>query len=411
MYWSFEKFVGSRYLLVTSSSSTTRLISTIAILAIGLGVSVLLTISSIMNGFEEELRERILAFSSHVQIYTPDMTLQESGTLRSNLEKLSLVKSVAPYVEADLILQSRGVVQLVRARGIEAHMEMRVTDLRQSLVSDQPLSDGFFGVFLGKTLASKLDIRLGDSVTAIVPSPLVTPVGLVPRMRKLVVTGIFEFGVSGHDSEIALLSLGDAQRLLKKGEMIDGLRVRLHHASETDLFFSELNQLGEFQTADWTETNALFFRALQIEKLVMFVILAAAVLLASFNVIAILFVAVRKKRKDIAILRAMGMKSSQIMLVFVLQGACVGIIGVVLGLLFGALLSFNIGELVSLIENFLGHQMFPSDVFYISELPTAPSSIDFVVTAGVGLSLAVLAPIYPAWLASRASLLDGLRNE
>jgi lipoprotein-releasing system permease protein len=411
MYWSIEKFIGSRYLLVGRTASTTRLISAIAILAIALGVSVLLTIASIMNGFEEELRSRILGLSSHVQIDASGLTLEEAEILRLNIKRLASVESVAPYIEEDLILQSGSVTQLVRARGVDAKMEMQVTDLEQNLVSTQPLTNRSYRVFLGKEIASTLGVSLGSRVTAVAPRPLVTPVGLMPRMKNLVVTGVFEFGVPEHDSELVLLSLGDAQRLFRKGETIDGLRVRLHHASETKLFVSELSKLGEFRVTEWTETNSLFFRALQIEKLAMSFILAAAMLLASFNVIAILFVAVRKRRKDIAILRAIGMSRARIMQIFLFQGACVGVIGVISGLVLGAILSFNIDHVVFLLENFLGHQLFPPDVFYISRLPTAPALIDFVVTAVIGLLLAILVPLYPAWLASHLTALDGLRNE
>ena len=225
MYWSIEKFIGTRYLFVGRAASTTRLISLIAILAIALGVSVLLTISSIMNGFEEELRSRILALSSHVQVDVSSLTPDQIGVQRLNIENLSFVESVAPYIEEDLILQSGNAVQLVRARGVDTMMEMRVTDLQEHLVSVRPLTDRSYGIYLGRETAGKLGVGLGGVITAVIPKPLVTPVGLMPRIKKLEVIGIFEFGYPEHDSGVALISLKDAQRLVWIISMKKAIRV------------------------------------------------------------------------------------------------------------------------------------------------------------------------------------------
>ena len=416
MIASLDWFIGIRYIYARRGNHFSGFISLTAIIATALGVTVLLTILSIMNGFEGELRERILGLAAHLEV--------DSGTAgdwRVLLKQIGAqpgVVAAAPYVTRDVLVADRGTVRAVEVRGIDAARELGVTQLESHLKAGTlaDLDRTPFGVVIGRELAQSLGVVRGDRLTLITPQPSVTPAGLVPRLKRFVITGVFEFGLQEYDAGLVLINLADAQRLFRSGDAIDGVRVKLRDAGQASAVKRALavtlgRAAGGDDIRDWTDTHQNLFRALRIEKTVMFVILALAIGIAAFNVVSILVVAVTDKRADIAMLGSLGLPRRDIMWIFLVQGGVTGAIGVIMGVACGALLAANIAVLVAGVEQLFGFKVLSPEVYYISNIPAELRGSDFVVTTVLAALLSLAAPLYPAWLAATTNLSEGLRHD
>ncbi|MFM9969944.1 MAG: lipoprotein-releasing ABC transporter permease subunit [Burkholderiales bacterium] len=416
---NYETLIGLRYTRARNRASGRNhfisFISMMSMAGIGLGVAALIVVLSVMNGFQKELRARILGVASHVQITGPDNRLARWNTVIDGARKHPLVEAAAPYVNAQAMLSADSLVRGSVVRGILPVEEARVADMgRQMLVgSIDSLKPGEFGIVLGSELARALAVRPGGRVTLIAPQGLVTPAGLLPRLKQFTVVGIFEVGMFEYDSGLALIHMADAQRLYQLGDDVSGVRLRL-----TDLFQSRpvardlitsLN--GDFYISDWTRSHANFFRAVQIEKNVMFIILTLIVAVAAFNIVSTLVMVVTDKQADIAILRTLGATPGSIMKIFIVQGALIGVIGTLAGMLGGIILALNIDVVVPFLEGIFNIKFVSKEVYYITDLPSDLQKTDVLTVGLVSLVLSLAATLYPSWRASRVNPAEALKYE
>lgn len=414
MFTPVEFFIGTRYIHARRGNHFIGFISLTAIVATALGVTVLLTILSIMNGFESELRGRILGMAAHVEVafaHPDDDWPATDATVAAH----GAVAASAPYVSRDVLVAAHGVVRAVELRGVAVARESAVTTLGEHLVAGRlaDLDAAPFRVVVGRELARGLGVGVGDWLTLVTPQPLVTPAGMVPRLKRFQVAAVFEFGLQEHDGGLLLTRLDDARRLFRLGATVDGLRLRLHDAAAAPRLKARLAaELGAGVTVrDWSDTHRNLFRALATEKLVMFAILALAIGIAAFNVVSILVVAVTEKRADIAMLGTLGLRRRDIMRVFLVQGGVTGALGVTLGLAGGVLLAQNVDVIVATLEQLFGFHVLSPDIYYISRVPSDLRSGDVLATALLAALTSFAAPLYPAWLAASLDDAAGLRHE
>lgn len=413
----YELVLGWRY---TRAGRATRrngfisFISGVSMLGISLGVAALIIVLSVMNGFQKEVRDRMLSVVSHVEVYGPgggalpdvSKTLQE---VRRNPE----VVGAAPFVSAQSLLARGEDMRGTIVRGIDPKLEPEVTDVAaMSKDTLAKLESGAFNVVLGAELARNLGVRPGDAVTMIAPGGQVTPAGVVPRLKQLTVVGTFDSGHFEYDSGLVLLHVDDAARIFRL-EGPTGVRLKLRDLHQAREVAAQLGSTltGEFLVRDWTRQNRTWFAAVQLEKRMMFIILTLIVAVAAFNLVSTLVMTVTDKRADIAILRTLGASPGSIMGIFVVQGAMVGIIGTLAGLLLGLGIAMNIDVIVPALERALNASFLPKDIYLISRMPSDPQSSDIVPIAFISLALAFVATLYPSWRASRVNPAEALRYE
>jgi len=411
----YELFVGLRYTRAKRRNHFISFISLTSMLGIALGVAALITVLSVMNGFQNELRTRILGVASHVQISGPGDVLagwQEVAELAASDPR---VIAAAPYVNVQGMLTFDGAVRGAVIRGILPEREDRVAEIGSHMKAGTlaALKPGEFGIVLGSELARALAVIVGDKLTLIAPQGQVTPAGIVPRLKQFRVVGIFEIGMFEYDSGLALIHLEDAQKLYRMEDRVSGVRLKLR-----DLFQSRqvalalMTKLGSnVYISDWTRSHANFFRAVQMEKNVMFIILLLIVAVAAFNIVSTLVMAVTDKQPDIAILRTLGAAPSGIMAIFIVQGALIGVIGTLMGVGGGVLLALNIDVVVPFLEGLFNVHFLAKDVYYISELPSDLQGGDVIAIAAISFVLSLLATLYPSWRASRVNPAEALRYE
>lgn len=382
---------------------------------IALGVAALIVVLSVMNGFQKELRARILGVASHVQISGGDSRLQDWRGLAQAVAQEPRVVASAPFVNAQGMLSAGQAVRGSVVRGIVPELEDKVAEigLHMRAGSLAALKGGEFGIVLGSELARALGVLTNDKVALIAPQGLVTPAGVLPRLKQFTVVGIFEVGMFEYDSGLALVHLEDAQKLYQMGDAVSGLRLRLD-----DLFTARSVARGlmarldrDLYATDWTRSHANFFRAVEIEKRVMFIILTLIVAVAAFNIVSTLVMLVTDKQADIAILRTVGASPASIVQIFMIQGALIGVIGTLVGLVLGVLLAYNVGTVVPFIENLLGFKFLAKDIYYISDLPSDVQLGDVTTIGLVSLVLSFVATLYPSWRASRVNPAEALRYE
>ncbi|MBL0141197.1 MAG: lipoprotein-releasing ABC transporter permease subunit [Betaproteobacteria bacterium] len=411
----FELFVGLRYTRAKRRNHFISFISLVSMLGIALGIAALITVMSVMNGFEREIRARILGVAAHLQVLAIEGGLVDWRKVAADAKANSEVVAAAPFVAAQGLLSSGSQVRGVFVRGVIPEMEDQVADIgahmRAGKLSD--LLPGEFGIVLGADLARALRVRKGDRVTLIAPQGLVTPAGLVPRLKQFRVTGIFSVGHYEYDSGLALVRMEDAQVLYRLGDAASGVRLKLRNLYEAPRVARELSKsiTADAYVTDWTQQNANYFRAIQIEKRMMFIILTLIIAVAAFNLVSTLVMVVTDKLPDIAILRTLGASPGSIMKVFMVQGTLIGTIGTALGVLLGVVLSLNIDVVVPAIEHAFNFQILSREVYYISELPSQLEWRDVGMVAGVALALAFLATLYPSWRAARVNPAEALRYE
>jgi lipoprotein-releasing system permease protein len=411
----YELMVGLRYTRARRRNRFISINSLVSMIGIAVGVWALIVVLSVMNGFQKEVRERILGVASHVQISGAGNRLADWQSIAKLAAQHPRVLATAPFVQAQAMLAAGQAVRGAVVRGILPDQEEKVADLgsHMKLGSLDALKPGEFGVILGVDLARALMVLPGEKVALVAPQGMVTPAGVIPRLKQFTVVGIFEAGIADADAALALVHLQDAQTLYQLGDNVSGVRLKLD-----DLFAARtvarelLAQLPrETYATDWTYTHANFFRAVAIEKRMMFFILMLIVLVAAINIISTLVVAVKDKQADIAILRTLGARPGSVMQIFVVQGMIIGVIGTLAGVLAGIVTALNIDVIVPAIETVLGFKFLSPEVYLIKELPSDLQAADVLTITAMSLLLSFVATLYPSWSAARVNPAEALRYE
>jgi len=411
----YEILVGLRYTRARRRNRFIGVNSLVSMIGIAVGVWALIVVLSVMNGFQKEVRTRILGVASHVQLSGDGNRLADWPAVAKLAAQHPRVLATAPYVNAQAMLTAGQAVRGAIVRGILPQEEERVADLGRHMRAGSLdlLRPGEFKVILGADLARALGLLPGDKVAVIAPQGLVTPAGVIPRLKQFTVAGIFEAGIADADSALALVNLRDAQTLYQMGEAVSGVRLKLD-----DLFAARgvarelLAQLPpNVYATDWTRSHANFFRAVEIEKRVMFIILALIILVAAINIVSTLVVAVTDKQADIAILRTLGAAPASVMQIFVVQGMVIGVVGTAIGIAFGIITALNIDVIVPAIENAFQIKFLSKDVYLIPDLPSDLQAGDVTAVTLMALALSFLATLYPSWRASQLNPAEALRYE
>jgi lipoprotein-releasing system permease protein len=412
----YELAVGLRYTRARRGSGRNTFISFIALTSmagIALGVAALIVVLSVMNGFQEELRNRILSVASHIEVRGVPVLIDDGAVAKSALAN-PRVKAAAPYVLGQAMLSAGSANRGVLIRGIDPAREGAVADIGRHMRAGSldALVPGAFGIVLGADLARAMGLRVGETVVVITPQGTMTAAGTLPRLKSFRIVGVFEVGMYEFDSGLALINLDDA-KILYRQDGVSGVRLKLDDLYAAPAVAREL--AGRLNVAaevrDWTMSHANFFRAVQIEKRVMFIILTLIIAVAAFNIVSAQVMTVTDKQADIAILRTLGAAPSSIMAIFMIQGALIGMIGTLIGVGGGVLLALNVGTVLPAIERMFSVQFLDKTVYYISELPSDLQRGDVITIAAIALVLALLATIYPAWRAAKVNPAEALRYE
>ena len=415
MFRPLELFVGLRYTRAKRRNHFISFISLTSMLGIALGVTALITVLSVMNGFEKELRERILGMAAHATVSGAEGRLEGWQEVAERLAGHPRLLGLAPYVQAEGMLTEGDTVRGTRVRGILPEAEPRVSTVGSQMIEGrlEDLVPGAFGMLLGKDLARVLGVGVGDRVTLVAPQARVTPAGVLPRLCRFTVVGVFGVGMYEYDAGLALIHIEDAAKLFGLGDAVSGLRLRIDDMFAAPRVAREVAaQLpGRYWVSDWTQQHANFFRAVRTEKTVMFVILTLIVAVAAFNIVSTLVMVVSDKKSDIAILRTLGASPRSIMGMFMVQGSIIGVVGTALGIVGGVALALNVETVVAGIEELFRVKFLSPDVYYISELPSDMHWSDVARIALVALVLSLSATLYPAWRASRTQPAEALRYE
>jgi lipoprotein-releasing system permease protein len=411
----YEWLIGTRYLRSTHRRGFVSFVALMSVLGLMLGVATLITVLSVMNGFERELRNRILSVTSHGTLSGIEGSITEWRSVQQAALKQPGVQAAVPYIEEQSMLSNGVNIAGATVRGVLPDEERRATGLAQHLTAGslEDLEAGQYHIILGSALARELHAKVGAHVVLIAPEGTATPTGVVPRMRRFLVTGIFQSGMYEFDRGLALIHISDAAKLYKLGDRVSGIRLALQDPLQAPATVVKLARDlgGGFYVSDWTRNHVNFFRSIELTKSMMFVILLMIVGVAAFNIVATLVMIVKEKQTDIAILRTLGAGPQNILATFAIQGVMIGLVGTLLGAGLGTLLSHNLESLVAWLERVLGTQFLDASVYYMSDLPAYVEGMDVVRVCTVAFLLCALATIYPAWRASRTTPAEALRHE
>jgi lipoprotein-releasing system permease protein len=411
----YELWVGLRYTRAKRRNHFISFISLFSMLGMALGVATLIVVLSVMNGFQKELRTRILSVVSHIEITGGGGPLADWRGVETEAKKEPRVVAAAPYVQAQSMLVYDQTARGVIVRGIDPAAEEKVVglDRHMKIGSLDLLTPGQFNIILGIEIARALNVDIGDKVTLVAPEGMVTPAAVMPRLKQFRVVGVFEVGNYEYDSGLALINIEDAQKLYRLGDAVSGVRLKVDDLFAAPAVARELLKrfTSDIYVSDWTQGHANFFRAVAIEKTMMMLILFLIVAVAAFNIISTLVMAVVDKQADIAILRTLGASPGGIMQIFMVQGAFIGVVGLALGVGLGVTLALNLETVVPFLEQLLGVQFLDKSVYYISELPSDLHWRDVGLITGVSFALTVLATLYPSWRAARVNPAEALRYE
>jgi len=412
---SFETWIGGRYVRSRSRNSFVSLISAISMLGIAIAVLVLIVVMSVVNGFERELKDRLLAMTAHATIEDVDGELVDADVLRQVALRNRRVDAAAPYIDGKALLVAGKQLSGAELRGIEPDLEDTVSGI-SGVMQDgdlDGLQPGTFNIVLGIELAEELQVAVGDKVTVTLAQGMVTPAGVIPRTKRFTVSGVYRVGMYEFDRRLAFINIGDAQRLYRKKGSVTGVRLAVNEIYAAPEIVREvaLEHGALVLVGDWTRAHRNFFRSIQITKSILFAILLAIVAVAAFNIVSTLVMVVKDKQTDIAILRTVGARPSSILKVFVTQGTIVGIVGTLLGVVGGILIALNLESIVGFFETILGIKFLAADVYFISDLPSELKLGDVARIALIALALALVSTLYPAWVAARTAPAEALRYD
>jgi lipoprotein-releasing system permease protein len=411
----YEWLIGTRYLRSTHRRGFVSFVAIVSVLGLALGVATLIVVLSVMNGFQREIRARILSVSSHATMMGLEGNLSNWQTIQREVLKQPGVVAAAPYIEEQAMLANGAHIDGAIVRGVLPKQETTTDGLSQRVIAGKfsDLQEGQYNTILGSALAKDLDVHVGGSVVLIAPDGIATPTGVVPRMRRFRVVGIVESGVYEIDRGLALVEMTDAARLFRLNDRVTGLRLALQDPQRAPATVRAVAKAlgGNFYVKDWTMDHEIFFRSIESMKKMMFIILFMIVGVAAFNIVATLVMIVKEKQTDIAILRTLGAGPPNILFTFAVQGVLIGLGGTVLGAILGKVLSDHLGTLVGALERLFDTQFIDARVYFISDLPTYVEGSDVLQICGVAFVLCALATIYPAWRASRTAPAQALRHE
>lgn len=411
----YEWFIGSRYLRSGHRNRFISFISVISMLGLALGVAVLIVVLSVMNGFQHELRQRILSMTAHATLMGPDGTLQNWQSAREIALANGAVEAAAPYIEDQGMLVNGSKVSGAMVRGVLPQEEARVSRIGEHLRSGSlaDLRPGQYNIVLGEVLAQELGLAVGDQVVVVVAKGNTTPIGVVPRMRRFRVSGTFAAGMYEFDRGLALVAMADAARLYRLGDGVTGVRLSFHDLFKAPSLVRDIAlAVGDgYYVSDWTRKHANFFRSIELTKTIMFMILVLVVAVAAFNIVSTLVMIVKEKQSDIAILRTLGARPRSVLGIFIVQGAVIGLLGTLGGVALGVLVSSNLESLVHGLERILDTQFLDAKVYFMSDLPAQVQVNDVWRIAGTAFALCCLSTLYPAWRAALTQPAEALRHE
>ena len=411
----FESWIGGRYVRSRSSNSFVSLISAISMLGIAIAVTVLILVLSVVNGFERELQDRLLAMTAHANIEGLEGQIPDWQVIGDAAAGNDRVRAAAPYVSGQALLVFDQQLSGVELHGVDPGAEEAVSGIGETMRQGEltSLAPGEFNIVIGSELASALQVGVGGKVTVTLAQGIVTPAGVMPRTKRFTVSGIYRVGMYEYDRRLAFINVADAQRLYRMGDAVTGVRLAV-----TDIFAAPeivrevARATGQvLLVGDWTRRHVNFFRSIQITKSILFVILLLVVAVAAFNIVSTLVMVVRDKQADIAILRTIGARPSSILKIFVTQGSVIGVIGTAAGVLFGILLALNLETLVASLESLFGIKFLAADVYFISDLPSELRLGEVAMIGSIALILSLASTVYPSWLASRTAPAEALRYD
>ena len=415
MFKPLTLYIGMRYTRAKQRTQFISFITLTSILGIALGVTALIVVLSVMNGFESELRERILGMTSHTTITGRNGQLQDWKQLEQQVTGKPHVEGSAPFVRGQVMINADRRVSGTLLRGIIPEYEPRVSEVANKMKIGKltDLTAGKFGIVLGAELANYLGVMVGQKVTVISPQINSTPAGILPRLKRFTVVGIFQVGMYEYDRNMAIIHIDDAAKLFRLGDAVSGLRLKLDDLFNAPQITRSLAKdlRYRYSVSDWTKAHSNFFKAIKTEKRVMFIILLLIVAVAAFNIVSTLVMVVTDKRGDIAILKTQGLTNMSVMGIFIVLGGIIGVVGTLLGTLGGVLLALNVETIIPAIEGFFGVQFMAADVYYISDVPSKLVWADVYFISGIAFVLSLLATLYPAWQASRVNPAEVLRYE
>ncbi len=411
----FEFWIGNRYVRSRSNNSFVSLISAISMLGIAIAVTVLIVVMSVVNGFERELKDRLLAMTAHASIEGVEGELADTADLIETALLNPRVRAVAPFVDGKALLVFEKQISGVELRGIEPQQEEAVSGIA-NVMQEGALGDlrgGDFNIVLGVELAAALDVTVGDKVTVTLAEGRVTPAGILPRTKRFTVSGLYRVGMYEFDRRLAFINIGDAQKLYRKRDAVSGLRLAVTEIYEAPAIVREVALANgkEVLISDWTRRHVNFFRSIQITKSILFVILMMVIAVAAFNIVSTLVMVVKDKQSDIAILRTIGARPVSILRIFVTQGSIVGVTGTLVGVVAGVLLALNLESIIGFFESAFGIKFLAADVYFISDLPSDLQLGDVALIAVIALALALLSTLYPAWVAAKTAPAEALRYD